>query len=151
MNLTDFVQKIVTRFPPDLRNGDTLENCIDDYVSALSTGGVYDFEKAFVELMRCYTFKTIPTPKIILEVLKKYETKPKTTTNPAETEILIVEKNGLPYEYGVQIADYIKDIEWFDREGFSIIKFKNCDENCQRCNYNHVCETAKLKRDRKAV
>lgn len=146
MILSEFVNKIMLRFPPTLNNGDTLESYITDYINALNIKGLYDFEQAFTELMRSYSFKTTPPVKIVIEILKRFEIKPVIKDEPEVWETIIVQKGKQIYEYGVKLSNYINDIKYFDKEGMNIIKLKFCDKNCQRCQYNHVCLTAKEKR-----
>ena len=137
----EFVNKIMLRFPPTLNNGDTLEDYIIEYIKSINTNELFNYDDAFIDLWRSYSFKTTPPPKMVLEILKQHKIK---IDIPPETEpeTLIVRKGKYDYEYGVQLSNYAKDIEYFQKNGFNIIKLKWCDKNCQRCNYNHVCNTA---------
>jgi hypothetical protein len=146
MDLNEFVSKIITRFPPQLNGGDTLESFISEFTQALQISGIYNYEEAFIELWRNYSFKTTPTPKIVIEILKRFQIKTEVKETPEEYDTIIVRKGKYDYEYGVKLADYQNDIEYFKRNGFNIIKLKYCDKDCMKCYYNHVCLTAAEKR-----
>ena len=124
MNLSEFVNKIMLRFPPTLNNGDTLESFISEFTNALQIGGQYDYDEAFLELWRNYSFKTTPTPKIVIEILKRFEIKPEKQPEKAiEFETIIAEKNGIPYEYGIE-TNYNDTVKWLTSKGFTNIRFK---------------------------
>lgn len=124
MNLSEFVNKIMLRFPPVLNNGDTMESFISEFTNALQIPGYYNYDEAFLELWRRYSYKTTPTPKIVIEVLKQFEIKPeKTQTKYPEFETIIAEKNGIPYEYGIETT-YNDTVKWLKKNGFINIRLK---------------------------
>ena len=147
MILSEFVNKIMLRFPPTLNNGDTLESYITDYINALNITGLYNFEDAFIELMRSYSFKTTPPVKIVIEILKRFEIKPIIKDEPEVWETLLVCKGKEIYEWAVKLANYKEHIEDFNRKGLSVIKLKFCkpERDCPHCNFGYagVCMTAK--------
>lgn len=71
MDLIEFVNKIFNRYAPDLKGNDTIESITEDYITALDTGKKYNYDNAFIDLMRSYSFKTLPTVKILLETLEQ--------------------------------------------------------------------------------
>lgn len=124
MNLNEFVNKIILRFPPALNNGDTIESFLSEYSNALQIPGNYNYDEAFLELWRCYSFKTTPTPKIVIEVLKRYEIKPERTEYKSPVfETLIAEKNGYPYEFGIE-TNYTEAVRNLTQRGFKNIRLK---------------------------
>lgn len=124
MDLNEFTDKILKRFPPSINEGDNLESFISEFTRALQIGGNYNYDDAFIELWRSYSFKTTPTPKIVIEILKRYEIKPDITDRKEPIfETIIAEKNGLPYEYGIE-TNYNDTVQWLTRNGFTNIRLK---------------------------
>ena len=124
MDLNEFVNKIITRFPPSINEGDNLESFISEFTRALQIGGNYNYDDAFIELWRSYSFKTTPTPKIVVEILKRYEIKSeKIESKSVEFETLIAEKNGIPYDYGIETT-YNDTVKWLTSKGFTNIRLK---------------------------
>lgn len=103
MNVNEFVNKVFLRYPPDIKGDDTEEDLMLDYIKALSTGKEYDFENAFIDLMRSFRFKSLPTAKILLETLEQNEIKPeKNTYKKLEFPSLWAQKEGHWYEFGIE-------------------------------------------------
>lgn len=104
MELTEFVNKIFNRFPPDLKGNDTIESITEDYISALDTGKDYNYDNAFIELMRSYSFKTLPTAKIILETLNRNEILNKGRKENTKFQSLYAfsPKHNHWYEFGIE-------------------------------------------------
>lgn len=124
MDLNEFVNKIITRFPPSLNGGDTLESFISEFTRALQIPGSYNYDDAFIELWRSYSFKTTPTPKIVIEILKRFEIKQENKKpNTIEFETIIAEKGGYPYEFGIE-TNYNDTVKWLVRNGFKNIRLK---------------------------
>lgn len=103
MNVNEFVNKVFLRYPPDLKGDDTEEDLMLDYIQALTTGKEYNYDNAFIDLMRSFRFKTLPTAKILLETLEQNEIKQK-KQEKKDVEILSLwtQKNNRWYEFGVE-------------------------------------------------
>ena len=102
MELKEFVNKIFTRFPPDIKNGDSLESQLNDYLLAVDNGKNCDYEKAFIDLMRSYSFKTTPPAKIVIEILNQNTIKEAVISKPREFKSMFADKNGYTYEFGIE-------------------------------------------------
>lgn len=103
-----------------------------------------DYNKLYDYMLANYAGASAPSPAFLLKNATYIK-----SDEPEEiptTETVIVRKGKYNYEYGVKLADYAKDIEYFKRNGFNIIKLKYCNQDCMKCNYNHVCLTAAEKR-----
>ena len=102
-NITEFVSKVFLRYPPDIKGNDTEEDLMLDFIQALSTGKKYDYDNAFIDLMRSFRFKSLPTAKILLETLEQNEIKTEQQKyNRLEFPSLWAQKGGHWYEFGVE-------------------------------------------------
>lgn len=141
--MDEFISQVFKRYPPTGKEENQLMK-LNEYRELLKAENEYNYSNAYNKLVSSFTMSRTPTIDELREILNKNIIKEySNASEPYITETLIVKKNGIPYDYGVHLADYIKDIEYFSRNGFTIIKLKYCDKQCNRCNYNHVCETAK--------
>lgn len=105
MQLNEFVNKIFLRFPPEIRGNDTLENRILDYTMALDTGKEYNYEKAYIDLLRNYSYKTTPPEKIVLEILQQNEIKtPMPKSKAIEWENILADIKGITYEFALNCS-----------------------------------------------
>ena len=100
-----------------------------------------DYDKLYEFMLGNYAGASAPSPAFLLKNAT-YIKEPQ-TDEPEEWETLIVRKGKYTYEYGVKLADYQKDIEYFNRNGFNVLKLKFCDKQCNRCNYNGHCLTSR--------
>lgn len=123
MDIKEFVQKVFTRYQPEIKGNDTLESLMTDYIKALNTGKTYNYDNAFIELMRSYSYKTLPTAKILLEILSQNEIKSSSKEKPLVFETIIAEKNGYKYEYGIETT-YTETKLALERQGFTNIRLK---------------------------
>ena len=102
MNINEFVNKIFLRFPPDIKGNDTFESLLCDFLKALNTGKEYNYENAFIELMRNYGYKTTPSPKIVLGILSQNELKqPTVTTKSPQWDNVEADFGGITYEFAL--------------------------------------------------
>ena len=138
MNQDEFLQKLFSLYATSFNKGNG-QAWSEAYRQVLKPN--IDYDKLYDYMIGNYASASAPSPAFLLKnatYLKADE--------PEEipvTETLIVRKGKYDYEYGVKLADYKQDIEFFKSKGLEIIKLKYCDKNCQRCNYNHVCMTSK--------
>lgn len=123
MNLEEFATKIFNRFPLDNRSEEARDSIMCDFIRAIDDGRVYDYENAFIDLLRSYSFKTTPPAKIVIECLRKFEIKKKITTPAIVYETLIGCKNGVEYEFALNCPLYDGKKILFDK-GFSDVKIK---------------------------
>lgn len=128
MDLNEFVSKVFLRFPPDLRGDDTEESIMYDYINALESLKEYNYEQAFKELMISYSFKTLPTAKILHEILERNVIKreEQETGKFPEFKSLWAFKNGHWFEYGIepQIGEH-KTVQALIKQGFTNITNQN--------------------------
>lgn len=123
MDLNEFVNKIFLRFPPEIRGEDTLENHMYDYTRALDTGKEYNYDNAYIELLRNYSFKTTPPAKIVLEILTKNEIK-KTIENQKSItwENILADINGMTYEFALDCPFGIARTN-LEKRGFTNVRY----------------------------
>lgn len=101
MNFKEFADKIVEKFPPKDEDLEKDPNYLVDWVKAISLDGVFDYERAFYALMRCYEYKTLPNAKKVTEILRFYKLNYNYQKHPKFTSIW-AEKGGLTYEFGIE-------------------------------------------------
>lgn len=141
MTQDEFILKLFSLYSTTFSKGNG-QAWTDAYKQVLKPN--IDYDKLYEFMLANYAGAAAPSPAYLLKnavFIKKQE--------PEQEEVwetLLVQKGKQIYEYGVKLSNYINDIKYFDKEGMNIIKLKFCDKNCQRCQYNHVCLTAKEKR-----
>lgn len=123
MNVEEFATKIFNRFPPETRGNDTFETLLVDYISALDDGKEYNYDNAFIDLMRSYSFKTTPPAKIVIEILKKSEIKkPIEKQKPLEWENILADINGMTYEFALDCPFGIARSN-LEKRGFTNVRY----------------------------
>jgi hypothetical protein len=144
--LDDFITQVFRRFPP--KGDDNIQLMkLNEYREFLKSDNTYHFDNAYTRLVSSYKYQVTPSIDELRDILSQNIIKEfKNEDTTCVTETLIVRKGKYNYEYGVKLADYQKDIEYFKRNGFNVIKLKYCNQDCMKCNYNHVCLTAAEKR-----
>lgn len=143
LTLDDFISMVFKRFPPKC-DANLLNIKLAEYRQLLDNKHTYNYTNAYNRLISSYKYQVTPSIDELQEILDKniiVEFKPEDASY--NTETLIVRKGHYDYEYGVKLENYAKDIEYFNRNGFTVIKLKFCDKQCMKCNYNHVCISAK--------
>lgn len=128
MNLTEFVTKLFLRYPPDIKGDDTIESYTIDFTQAISTGKTYNYDNAFIELMRSYSFKTTPPAKIILEILSRNEIKEDKPRKKIEFPSIWGYHPGHKcwYEFGVELdVGEHKTTKWLISKGFISLTNQN--------------------------
>lgn len=139
MNQEEFLTKLFSLYATTFSRGNG-QAWTDAYKQVLSPN--IDYDKLYDYMLSNYDESGAPKPAW----LKKnavYVQSQEEEEKPVEFPTMLVRKRGYEYEFGLEDDDYIKHIEFFKKNGFEIIKLKHCDKKCQKCNYNHVCETAK--------
>lgn len=138
MNQDEFLTKLFSLYAATFSRGNG-QAWSEVYKKVLNPN--LDYDKLYDYLIFEYTDAGAPKPAHLLKhAVYKKSLEPEQSV---ETETLLVRRGNYDYEYGVKLADYEKDIEYFNRNGFSILKLKFCDKECPRCNYNGVCLTAR--------
>lgn len=139
MTQDEFILKLFSLYATTFSKGNG-QAWTDAYKQVLKPN--IDYDALYTYMLGNYAGASAPSPAFLLKnatYIESSELKQST-----ETETLIVRKGMYEYEYGVNLADYVKDIEAFTRNGFNIIKLKFCKvDTCNRCNYNGVCLTAR--------
>ena len=101
MNLIEFADKILKRYPPPAED----EEYTKDFIEAIDIGGEYDYDKAFVELMRSYSFKTTPPASILIKILKNNMViRRENDEKPPVIGSIFADKNGYTYCFGIETA-----------------------------------------------
>ena len=101
MNFKEFADKIVEKFPPDEKEIERDKNYLVDWVKAISLDGEFDYERAFYELMRSYSYKTLPSAQKVTDILKFFKIKQNYQKCPKFTSIW-ADKGELTYEFGIE-------------------------------------------------
>lgn len=123
MNLEEFVNKIFNRFPPDIKGDDTYESLLFDYTRALDNGKEYEYDNAYIDLIRSYSFKTTPPPKIVIEILAKNEIKkPIEKKKAIEFENILADKFGISYEFALN-CPFSEAIKILEGKGFKNVRY----------------------------
>ena len=138
MNREEFITKLFSLYATTFNKGNG-QAWTDAYKQVLKPN--IDYDKLYDFMLSNYAGASAPSPAFLLK--NAVYIQEQKTEEPAEFPTIIVKKGSCEYEYGLEDNDYLKHIEYFKRLGMQIIKIKYCDKNCQRCNYNHACITAK--------
>lgn len=119
MNLQEFANKILRRYPPDEQD----DEFTTDFLKALDIGGNYDYDNAFTELMRSFAFKTTPSAKLIIEILKRNVIKEEKKPPAPVIGSIYADKDGYTYCYGVEseIGEW-KTTQWLLKNGFTNLR-----------------------------
>ena len=84
---------------------------------------VYNFENAFIDLMRSYSFKTTPPPKIVIEILKKSEIKKPIEKQKSLTwENILADINGMTYEFALDCPFGVARTN-LEKRGFTNVRY----------------------------
>lgn len=143
LTLDDFITMVFKRFPPKC-DSNLLNIKLAEYRQLLDSKHTYNYTNAYNRLVSSYKYQLTPSIDELQEILNKNIVQEYVPNEQSYiTETLIVRKGKYDYEYGVKLENYRQDIDFFKSKGMDIIKLKYCDKNCKRCNYNHVCQTAK--------
>lgn len=141
--MDEFITQVFKRYPPTGKEENQLMK-LNEYRELLKAEAEYNYNNAYNKLVSSFTMTRTPTIDELRDVLSKNIIKEySNASEPYITETLITRKGNLTSEYGVKLENYAKDIEFFKLKGLTIVKLKYCDKECMKCNYNHVCETAK--------
>ena len=120
MNRVEFIQKIFTRFAPELNAGETIESRMSELNEVINTGLNYDYEKSYFDLLRQYTYKTTPSAKIILEILNR--NKISTPKVYRHGEGLKAIKNGVMYDFVLTPGQsFLEGVASLKKRGFTEI------------------------------
>lgn len=142
MTQDEFILKLFSLYSTTFSKGNG-QAWTDAYKQVLKPNINYD--KLYEFMLANYAGTSAPSPAFLLKNAVFIKTQE--VEQPEEYDTIIVRKGKYDYEYGVKLSNYINDIKYFDKEGMNIIRLKFCNTTeCQRCNYNHVCLTAKEKR-----
>ena len=106
MNLYEFLNRIFLYYPPETNEALTLETIYSDYTKALETGATYNYDEAFLQLLRNYKYRKTPPIIDILSVLNANKInvpKPKVNDGSAwDGTIVGTAKNGVDYEFAIE-------------------------------------------------
>lgn len=142
MNQEEFLTKMFSLYATTFNRGNG-QVWLDAYRQVLSPN--IDYDKLYNDMLSDYAGASAPSPATLKKMAVYVKSNEPETIE--ETETLIIRKGKYDYEYGVKLADYQNDIEYFKKKGMQIIKLKFCKPSeCMKCNYNHVCLTAAEKR-----
>lgn len=138
MNQDEFLTKMFGLYATTFNKGNG-QAWLEAYKQVLKPN--IDYDALYTYMLGNYAGASAPSPAFLLK--NATYVKDETPEPENEYETLLVRKEQYDYEYGVKLADYEKDIQYFTKNGFSILKLKFCDKECPRCNYNGVCLTAR--------
>lgn len=140
MNQDEFLAKLFSLYATTFNRGNG-NAWSEAYKQVLKPN--IDYDKLYEYMLANYAGASAPSPAFLLKnATYIYEPQDEDLN---VTETLLVRKGKETYEFGVKLADYKKDIEYFNREGLNVIKFKFCkpQRDCPHCNYNGVCLTTR--------
>lgn len=139
MNREEFITKLFSLYATTFNRGNG-QAWTDAYKQVLKPN--IDYDALFDFMLANYAGASAPSPAFLMK--NATYIRENKEEEPVEFPTIIGYKKGHGYmDFGLQDNDYQAHIEFFKKRGISIIKLKYCDKNCQRCNYNHVCMTAK--------
>jgi hypothetical protein len=105
VNFFDFLNRVFLYYPPETNEALTLETIYSDYSKALETGENYNFDEAFIQLLRTYKFRKTPTISDLLGVLNSNKIKSneiKEISFNAWQGTIIATKSGIDYEFAIE-------------------------------------------------
>lgn len=141
MNQDEFLSKLFSLYANSFNRGNG-QTWLEAYKKALSNPNI-DYDDLFDFVVCEYSGQGAPKPSLLKENAKYLYSDEANREIQAGTFIL---SNGMEWAFSLKVKydeNTVKDIH---SKNLNIVKVKFCDKNCQRCQYNHVCQTAKEKR-----
>ena len=118
MTQEEFLTKLFSLYSTTFNRGNG-QAWIDAYKQVLKP--TIDYEKLYEYVLTNYAGASAPSPAFLLKNAT-YRKNPLEPECP-EFETLIAEKNGIPYEYGIETT-YNDTVKWLTSKGFTNIRFK---------------------------
>lgn len=85
MNFKEFSIKIQQKYPPNKRQLD-IKDFLPDWIRAIDLNGNYDYDGAFLELMRTYGYNKLPEAADVVKILREFR---KEDENSAKQEFIM--------------------------------------------------------------
>ena len=118
MTQDEFLSKLFTLYSTSFSRGNG-QAWIDAYKQVLKPN--IDYDKLYDYMLANYAGSSAPSPAFLLKNAT-YITDKKDKDYP-EFETLIAEKNGIPYEYGIE-TNYNDTVKYLKINGFTNIRLK---------------------------
>lgn len=107
MNLYEFLNRIFLYYPPEINEALTLETIYSDYTKCLDNGTNYNYDEAFLQLLRNYKYRKTPPVIDLISVLNankiaNLEQPKKDDGCVWDGTIVGTAKNGVDYEFAIE-------------------------------------------------
>ena len=106
MNLYEFLNRIFLYYPPETNEALTLETIYSDYTKCLDNGTNYNYDEAFLQLLRNYKYRKTPPIIDLISVLNSNKIVSLDQNKKDDGSVwegtMIGTKNGVDYEFAIE-------------------------------------------------